>query len=173
MIKAIFFDADGTLAIPRFLTDEKKIVPGFTLDKWQEYTASHEHPYELCQRSDQLFALMKIAKQKSVKIGVLSLAYNDNESSSKTRFINDKYSDGSGLYVDQDMVHYYNQDPEKISHMKRYADVNGLEYDQIMYIDDAHPTVALACAEGFEGHHISEFLREDFCTELVYRIATQ
>lgn len=155
VVKAAFFDIDGTLAVPRFDVDGK-IVPGMNKERWIQYNIENEDPYRLCGIPKNVKILLRFLKHHGVDLNVLSNASCNVVKQNKTLFINTNYS----RYFYEDNIHFIDgiNFKNKKEYLYDYCKRNELTTRQVFVLDDDYKFIIELATENFNTHHISEML---------------
>ncbi len=150
-IKAAFFDIDGVLSVPRYCVDGI-YRPGGSTEWWKKFTKNNPEAYKDCIAPAILKDFIKALRNKGAETHFLSTEAIPAAKKAKSVFIENQYK---GLI---DHGEFVSQDEDKIRHLKSFAAKNGIEHEEIYFLDDTFNLVLLAVEARFNSHHISEFL---------------
>ncbi len=152
MVKAVFFDIDGTLSVPYYKTNGKMVV-GFTDEGWLNHCATQkEHCYDFCKVVSPVKRYAINKKNEGAKLYVLSVSQSEGERLGKIKFINDNYN---GLFEDIIQVEHNN---DKVKVMSEYAAINNLKHFEIEIVEDTYSIVLNANDNGFIATHIASIV---------------
>ena len=152
MVKAVFFDLDGTLSVPCYMS-EGKLVVGFTDEGWFNHcTGLRDHAYDYCKPVRPVERYAKALHDDGIKLYILSVAQTEGERLAKISFVNRHFK---GLFEE---IIFASTNAEKISIMDDYAIANGLNHNQIGIVEDTYPVVLKANDNGYAATHISEII---------------
>lgn len=155
MLKIAFFDIDGTLAAPYFLTPNG-FSAGMPDEKWLEYNHTNkEKTYQWCKSIPQVVRYLQKLKAANVETYVLSCVLTSEEEKAKDLFISEKYPD---LFTG---IIYVNQDSEKVPQMKKICDEKKIDYKDCELIEDSFRNIIDAITAGFVSKHVTNIIVED------------
>lgn len=154
MIKAAFFDMDGTLSIPIYPVGDR-YQPCMTDEQWHAFNEKHNvESYSWCKPVLFVKRYAQKLKAEDVKLYVLTGVHTDYEVMGKRSFMEKYYP---GLFEELVPVH---SDAEKVPYMQNYCSQNGLKYSECELIEDTFKNVIEAICTGFEAKHVTNILDE-------------
>ena len=181
-IKAIFLDVDNTaLCLKMYdfngINDKEhgtRII-GLLDDKdWMAYNIKN-NAYKYCEAPRQLVDLVNYVKKRGAMIYGLSECKNSFEYNAKYNRLKECYAGSFNHHGELISVHTRH---DKVAVMKIIAERDGLEPEEIMFIDDSYPEVMEAHEAGFLAMHATEAIMrfddmESFLTNGVYKQANE
>lgn len=154
MIKAAFFDMDGTLSVPVYPVNGK-FQPCMTDKQWHDFNELHNvNSYNWCKPILSVKRYAEKLKKEGAVLFVLTGVHTDYEVMGKKKFTEDFYK---GLFTDLIPV---SSDSEKIPCMKAYCEKQGLDYSECELIEDTFKNVIEAICEGFSAKHVTNVIDE-------------
>ena len=153
MTKLAFFDIDGTLAAPLFLSPEGRPVVGFSDEEWVAYCEREkEASYDHCRPVPQIREYAESLKGQGATLYVLTASCGEEEDRAKDLFIGRQFP---GLFHSVICVRH---DREKIDVIRKEAGKAGVEMGDCELIEDTFDTVLLAHVAGVKAVHVSNIL---------------
>ena len=151
-IRYVFFDIDGVLSAPVFLSDGKQ-VSGFSDNDWVRANIEG-YAYKDCiapkLSKDFVKALDILGKRLfCLTTETFSFAYLN-----KVRFITENYPE----FKDKQDILYVLEDAKKITLIKEIAKRDNLRLSECLLVEDTLNTILLAEKEGIRTMHISQLL---------------
>lgn len=154
MVKAVFFDLDGTLSVPCYMS-EGRLVVGFTDEGWFNHcTTLREHAYDYCKVVKPVMRYAEKRHSEGAVLYVLTVAQTEGEILAKKRFVDDRFP---GLFKEVISVA---ANADKIAHMLGYADYMSMDRSEIEIVEDTYPVILKANDNGFVATHVSEIVCE-------------
>ena len=152
MVKAVFFDIDGTLSAPCYMT-EGKLVVGFTDEGWFNHCNTlRENCYDYCKVVNPIKRYAISKKASGARLYVLSVSQSEGERLGKIKFINDNYP---GLFDDIIQVEH---NSDKVIVMSEYAENNSMNHSEIEIVEDTYSIVLNANDNGFVATHVASIV---------------
>jgi len=150
----VFFDIDGTLAVPRYYVDGK-YVSGFTDEGWMEFNKrERENGYNHCITVKPVERYARKRKKDGALLFVLSTSQYEEETMAKVKFINDRFP---GLFEEVITV---SKDPLKLETIKEKADKYNTVLTSCELVEDTYSTLLKANEIGIISTHISSIVCE-------------
>lgn len=154
MIKAAFFDMDGTLSVPIYPVGDR-YQPCMTDEQWHNFNEKYNvESYSWCKPVYCVKRYAEKLKAQGAKLYVLTGVHTDYEVMGKREFTNVHYE---GLFEELIPVR---SDAEKIPYMMNYCKKNGIQYSECELIEDTFKNVIEAICSGFEAKHVTNILDE-------------
>lgn len=148
----VFFDIDGTLAVPRYLVDGQ-YVTGFTDEGWFEFNKrERENGYNSCIVVKPVERYARKRKEEGAVVFVLSTSQTEEETMAKVKFVNDNFP---GLFEEVITVAH---DPEKLYVIRQMAEKYGIELTRTELVEDTYSTLLKANEVGIVSTHISSLV---------------
>lgn len=154
MIKAAFFDMDGTISVPRYMLDGK-LKPCMTNKEWEDYNATYkEEGYKDCKPIKAVIDYAYRLKGEGAKVVLISCVFSKPEILGKEVFL-EKYC--KDLF---DEIHFVGSDSEKLPIMESFALKEGFDYSECELVEDTFKNIVAATNKGFGTKHVTNVLDE-------------
>lgn len=155
MVKIAFFDIDGTLAAPYFLTPQG-FSAGMPDEIWLEFNKTYkDQTYQWCKSIPQVLRYLEKLKKENVATYVLSCVLTPEEKRAKDLFLSKEYPE---LFTG---VFYVAEDSEKVPLMKKVCDESNISYQDCELIEDSFRNIIDAITAGFISKHVTNIIVED------------
>ena len=148
--KLAFFDVDGTLSAPCYLTEEGTPVIGVTDEEWQRFLErTGEDAYRDCAPVPAVRDFARRLLAKGVRLFVLSSTSSETESKAKIRFLQNHYPNLFEEY------YFTAQDADKLPLMEKKAAAEHLTLSDCIFVEDTYQTLLHAAPKGVVCIHVA------------------
>ena len=149
-IRLAFFDMDGTLSVPRYLTDEGRYTLGFRPAAWVEFCRVRGiRSYDHCLPVPAVFDYARKLKEQGAELYVLSTVGSPEEIEAKRAFTERV---APGLFTD---ILGSETNEAKTDVILRYAAERGLAPEECELVEDTYMICLAAMYKGIKATHVS------------------
>ena len=154
-IKVLFADVDQTLLLLKMYGEEGKRVIGFSdYEDWLKFNIFND-AYINCVAPKGVYNFVKMMHDNGVKVYGLTEASNSFEYNSKVESLKRCYK---GIFKHHNDIISIDTRHKKILIMKMIAERDGLQPDEIAFIDDSYSEVMEAFDASFFSMHTTEVM---------------
>lgn len=159
MIKAAFFDMDGTISAPKYINFGKAVV-GFSPENWIAYcNLVKNDTYKHCKVVEPILEFARQLKKNGTHVYILTMSLSQAEIDAKRVFIRDH-----ALHTIFEECIFVDTNDEKIDVIRQYAKQHYYPLTQCMLVEDTYTTLLKTAELGIKSVHVSNIIANNMPT---------